>query len=171
MRKKFLNALLVGLLIIGITGCGNERNYNATQNNNGSSNSTINTNKKYKLGDTFIFDGLELTFDTTYSFVTLENSYSDKNGMSVIKLGVNAKNVSSEKNHLSMFRYDLFGSQGQELRGLSSYFDEAIDDGSELKPGASYKKYFYIPYDGDGQYSIDFDNDSQEISVEFDIKK
>ena len=30
-------------------------------------NSTV-SNGKYKLGDTFVFDGLQLTLDTTYSF-------------------------------------------------------------------------------------------------------
>lgn len=52
-----------------------------------------------------------------------------------------------------MFYYDLFGSKGTKLDGVSSYFDNNID------------------YDGDGKYSIDFDNYSQEVSLKFDIIK
>ena len=182
MKKKILSILFVGVIAIGLTGCGNDSNTNNGANNNSnnnynnssngsSSNSNTVQNNKYDLGDTFVFDGLELTFDTEYSFVNVENRYSEHNGKSVIKLGVNVKNISSEKNHLNMFYFDLFGSQGTELDGVSSYFDNTIDYAGDLKPDASYKAYFYILYDGDGKYSIDFDNYSQELSVEFNVTK
>lgn len=128
-------------------------------------------NKSYGLGDTITFDGLELTFDSTYSFATLENRYSDYNGNSVIKLGVNVKNVSSETHSLNMFYYELFGSLGTQLDSVASYFDDSIDFAGKLRPSASYKSYFYILYDGNGNYSIDFDNFSQQISVEFKVTK
>ena len=193
MKKKILGILLTGIIAIGLTGCGNDNTANTRSNNNhnnssnsssnnsstnnnynnssnGSSNSSSTVkNNKYGLGETFIFDELELTFDTSYTFVTIENRYSEHNGKSVIKLGVNVKNVSSKKNSLNMFYYDLFGSQGTELDVISSYFDNNVDHAGDLKPGASYKAYFYILYDGDGKYSIDFDNYSQELSVEFDV--
>ena len=70
-----------------------------------------------------------------------------------------------------MYYYDLFGSQGVELDRVTSYFDNTIDYAGDLKSGASYKTNFYILYDGEGKYSIDFDNYSDETSVEFDIKK
>ncbi len=184
MKKKILSILLVGIIAIGLTGCGNDNSTNNESSNNSSTNNNSNNssngsssnsntvkNNKYGLGDTFVFDGLELTLDTEYSFVTVKNRYSEQNGKPVIKLGVNVKNVSSEKNHLNMFYYDLFGSQGTELDGVSSYFDNAIDDAGDLKPEASYKAYFYILYDGDGKYSIDFDNYSQELSVEFSVTR
>ena len=184
MKKSFFSVLLVAFLLISLAGCENTNNnknlsnssdHNNITDNDNSTNTTSNDsnskNNKYSLGDTFVFDGLELTFDTEYSFVTVQNRYSEHNGKSVIRLGVNVKNVSYEKNHLNMFSYDFFGSQGTELDGVSSYFDNAIDDAGDLKPGASYKAYFYILYDGDGKYSIDFDNYSQELSVEFNITK
>ena len=83
----------------------------------------------------------------------------------------NVKNVSSEKHKLNMFYYDVFGSQGVELASVSAYFDNAIDYAGELKPSASYKSNFYFLYDGDGKYSIDFDNYDEKLSVEFDITK
>lgn len=177
MKKKLLRILLVGIIAIGLTGCENDNNIvnnDPTTNNttNNTSNDVMNEkNNIYALGDTFEFDGLELTFDTTYSFVSIENRYSEHNGKPVIKLGVNVKNISNEKNSLNMFYYNLFGSQGIELDGVTSYFDDTIDYAGDLKPEASYKSYFYILYDGDGKYSIDFDNFSQEISVEFDVTK
>lgn len=164
MKKKLLSILLLfGLIAITLTGCGG----NSTTKNN----SSTEKNNNYNLGDTFTFDDLELTFDTTYSFATINNQFSDYNEASAIKLGVTVKNLSSENKSLNMFFYKFFGSQGTELDGVASYFDDSVDFAGELKPNASYKKYFYILYDGDGQYSIDFDNFSQESSVEFDVSK
>ena len=68
-----------------------------------------------------------------------------------------------------MFFYKLFGAQGTETSDVSIYFDDAIDYAGDLKPGASYKKYFYIVYDTDGKYSIDFDNYTEKKYVEFNI--
>lgn len=184
---KIVLIVLAILIVIGIFGNNtNESSNNNTSNNNTSNNSyssesstntsdssenTTNTsnNKKYGLGETFTFDGFELTLDNNYSFVTLQNRYSEKNGSTVIKLGVTVKNVSTETTSLNMFYYDLFGSQGTELDSVFAYFDEAVDDAGDLRPEASYKKYFYILYDGNGKYGIDFDNYSQKVSVEFDV--
>lgn len=175
MKKRILSVLLILFVVIGITGCVEESSStgNDTGNNSTSGDSSTTETKidNYGLGDTITFDGLELTFDTTYSFVTIDNRFSDKNGNDVIKLGVNVKNVSSDTNSLNMFFYTLFGSQGTELTGVASYFDDAIDFAGSLKPDASYKTYFYILYDGDGKYSIDFDNYSEQLSVEFDVAK
>lgn len=183
MKKIILSFLFTIVALFGMTGCESDSVQNATNGNgyNNSSNDNkesdvkitepANSSKTHKLGETFTFDDLELTLDTTYSFVTLKNRYSEHNGKSVIKLGVTVKNLASEKNHLNMYYFDLFGSQGTELDGVAAYFDNTIDYAGDLKPGASYKTYFYILYDGDGKYSIDFDNYSEETSVEFDIKK
>ena len=180
-----VSVILLGLCIYFATSKGSEKcastNSGSTNTNNNQestnnytneeTNNNVSSSGNYKLGDTLVFGGLELTFDTTYTFTKVDNRYSEKNGQSVIKLGVTVKNVSSEKNHLNMFYYDLFGSQGIELDSISSYFDDDIDSAGDLKPGASYKAYFYILYDGDGKYSIDFDNFNDKVSIEFDIKK
>lgn len=182
MKKKILIILFTGIITIGLVGCGKENsNFNNNSNNydnsgnnpsnNFTSNSSTTKNKKYNLGETFIFDGLELKFDDKYSFTTVNNKYSEHNGKSVIKLGVNVKNLSSEKNRLNMFFYKTFGTQGTELDSITAYFDDVVDYAGELKPGASYKTYFYILYDGNGEYSIDFDNYSEEMSVEFNVTK
>lgn len=183
MKKIILSFLFTIIALFGMTGCENDNVQNSMNEsgyNNSSNDNTetdikitepIKSSKTHSLGETFTFDNLEFTFDTTYSFVTIKNRYSEHNGKSVIKLGVTVKNLGAEKNHLNMYYYDLFGSQGVELDRVTSYFDNTIDYAGDLKSGASYKTNFYILYDGDGKYSIDFDNYSDETSVEFDIKK
>lgn len=123
--------------------------------------------KTYGLGDTITFNGLELTFDTTYSFDVVESTIvTDYNG-DYVKLGVKIKNVSNEKNSLSVFNYQFFGSKGTQLTGIAGYFNDSIEHLGDLKSGASKKLYFYIPYDGNGNYSIDFN----DLSVEFNVTK
>lgn len=143
-------------------------------NNEDSMSETLessDSNSKYTLGDTFTFDDLEITLGKKCSFVKVDNQFAEENGKDVIKLPVEIKNVGTEKNRLNMFYYKVFGSKGTELDSITAYFDDAVDFAGELKPGASYKSYLYLLYDGKGTYSIDFDNYDDEISVEFNIKK
>ena len=161
--------IILVVFVLFVAFGGNETNENS-KSSSSITTGTLST-KSYGLGDTMTFDGLELTFDSTYSFATIVNQFSDYNGRLVVKLGVNVKNISNEKNHLNIFYYDLFGSQGIELDSISAYFDDSIDHAGDLKANASYKTYFYILYDGNGNYSIDFNNHSQEMSVEFKVTK
>lgn len=145
----------------------------SSNNENSSTTSTTSSkNKSYGLGDTITFDGLELTFDSNYSFEKVASTIvTDYNG-DYIKLGVTIKNVSNEKNFLNTIDYDFYGSKGTQLTKIAGYFDNDIYSVGNLKPGASYKAYFYIFYDGNGNYSIDFHNFSlEEVSVEFKITK
>lgn len=183
MKKKIL-LLLVILTLTITTGCTKTYKDNSKKSNSDNDYSDYDVDfaetdienekgKKYGLGEKFLFGNLELTLDTDYSFTTLENHYSDKNGSTVVKLGVTVKNASvTENNQLNMFEYKIFGSQGTELDNVSAYFhDDEIDYAGELRPGASYHKYFYFLYDGDGAYSMDFDNYSEQVTAEFEIKK
>lgn len=133
--------------------------------------STNNKKNNYTLGETFEFDGFEITLDKSYSFVTLDNEFSELNGSTVIKLGATIKNNSGKTDHINQFFLTEFGSKGTELDSVDYYFDESVDDAGDLRDGASYYKYFYILYDGNGKYGIDFDNYSKKITVEFDVNR
>ncbi len=129
------------------------------------------SDKEYTLGETFKFDGLEITLDTKYSFTKVDNQFSDLDGRTVVRLGATIKNISDEKNRINMFYINYFGSEGTELDSVSAYFDNSVEYAGELKPGASYNKYFYFLYDGNGEYEISFDNYSEEVTAEFNITK
>ena len=134
-------------------------------------NDTNDSNKVYGFNETFTFDGLEITIGSDYTFTTVKNQFSEYNNKPAIKIPVTVKNISGETHSLNSFDYDLFGSLGTELDKINYYFDNSIDQAGELKNGASYTKYFYLLYDGDGTYSIEFDNYSEEKEVEFNIIK
>ena len=138
------------------------------------SDATINEESKtsYGLGDTFIFDELEITVGSTVSFGKITNKYSDYKGKTVIKIPVTIKNLKDETHQLNYFYCKTFGSKGIELERIGHYFDDSIEDAKQLRSGASYNKNFYLLYDGDGTYAIEFDKWSKnKITLEFEIKK
>ena len=184
VKKSVLPMAIIGLVLsavsiicatminAGTASVINEAFEEAGISTSTSKNPILGSKKTAGLGDTIKFDGLEITLDTNYTFDTVKNQFSELNGRSVIKLGATVKNVSNENNSLNMFYYDLFGPSGVELDGVTAYFlSDSIDFAGSLQPGASYKTYFYILYDGDGDYSIDFNNYSEKPTVKFNVKK
>lgn len=103
------------------------------------------------------FSGLELTFKG-YSFTEVGNKYSDYYGQTVVKIPVTVKNISNEPNALNYYYYTLFGSEGIESANVGYYFDDDMMGGGELLPEKSFTRYFHILYDGDGVYTLVFDD-------------
>lgn len=153
------------------TGPSNNTVIENNSNNTDDTVSNNNSSNTYKLDTPFTFDDLEITISSNYSFVTLDNKFSKLNNSSVIKIPVTVKNLKNETHSLNMFYISFFGSQGIELDTVWTYFDDSVEDGGDLKTEASYTKYFYILYDGDGTYSIEFDNWANKIDIDIDIKK
>lgn len=187
-QKIILIALIIISIIVFIisisSGSTDDKKNNSNNNNTNSStnantndntNSNINTesNKKntYGLNETFTFDELEITLGSEVTYTKVNNKYSDNHGKSVVKIPVTIKNLKDETHSLNMFYYKAFGSKGTQLDTLGYYFDNSVDEAGDLRSGASYTKYFYLLYDGDGTYAIEFDNWAKKITVEFEIKK
>lgn len=181
---------LLGIIIIFITigifgndDTNNKRTNYSNGNNNSTTNSNINqgktenpdqsqnsTKKVYGFNEAFVFDNLEITIGSNYAFEVVQNHFSEYNNQSAIKLPITVKNLSNDTHGLNMFEYDVYGSKGTEAQDLGAYFDENIDHAGDLRSGASYTKFLYFLYDGDGKYAIEFDNYSTKITVEFEIR-
>lgn len=164
--KKFKNLLFVLMFVATaflLSGC--------TEIDDSTESSTENKKANLKLDEKFEFDELEIIIGSDMSFDKVNNEYSDKHGKTVIKIPVTVKNMKDETHSLNMFYYKMFGSQGTELDDASSYFDEALDTAGDLRPGASYTKYLYYVYDGDGTYVMEFDDWSNKKSLEFKVEK
>ncbi len=129
------------------------------------------TDKSYGFNEMFVFDNFEITISSNYTFDVVNNRYSDYHNQSVVKLPVTVKNIGSETNSLNSFYYEIFGSVGVELEELGAYFDDSLDFAGNLRSGASYTKYLYFLYDGNGTYAIEFDNFSDKVEAEFEILK
>lgn len=187
-NKKFLTTGLVVISIIAFIigfSSGTSTDDSSSNSNNDKTSVSNTTNKKenngtnnnsnkknYALDEMFVFDDLEITLGSEVSYTTVSNSYSDHNGKTVVKMPITVKNLKDETHSLSMFYFKIFGSQGTELDSVSSYFDnDCVEYAGDLRTGASYTKYLYFLYDGNGTYAVEFDNWSKKITVEFDVTK
>ena len=126
-----------------------------------------------KVGETFVFDDLEICISETYEFTTVDNQFSEYHNKPVVKIPVTVKNLSNESHNLNFLYVNAFGSSGTQIDIFTMYFDDSvIVSAGSLRPGASYTKYFYIPYDGDGKYTFEFKElFSSPIDVDINIKK
>lgn len=169
MKNNLKNILLIFtlfLLVTIVSGCSTDPK-NIINN---ASSDIVDQKDTISLNELFTFDDLELTLGNV-SFTSIKNSFSEDNGKTVVKVPITVKNVSSETHSLNMFYYHAFGSQGTQLDNESAYFDDSVDFAGDLRSGASYTKYLYFLYDGDGDYSIEFDDFETEVTVEFKVKK
>lgn len=173
--KKFLVLVVCCLCLVG---CDSEKdNQSVSESNNSSQNQSSQSNqnngskKEYKLNEPFKFDDLEITISSNYEFSSIDNEYSEHNNNPVVKIPVTVKNLKNETHSLNMFYYTFLGSKGTELDNVSSYFDDCIDHAGDLRQDASYTKYFYLLYDGDGTYTIEFDNFHNKINFDISITK
>ena len=132
---------------------------------------TPSENSQYTFGSTFNFDGLQITIGTEFGWATVDNRFSDLNGSKVIKVPVTIKNTSQKTHGLNMFYFDMYGSAGTSLQSVSAYFDDSVDFAGDIRPGGSQNAYFYMIYDGDGDYFIEFDNLDSKIEVRLPISR
>ena len=157
--KRFVAAVAAAVLALSLlvlVGCGG-------------GGSGAPAKKTPTLGDTITFDKLEITFDSAYSFVKLDNMFSEHDGKDVVRVGVHITNKASENHSLNIFAYKMYGSKGVELDDVSAYFDDEAGWAGDLRPGASYDVALYLLYDGDGTYAIDFGFMKTEVTVEFEV--
>ena len=155
----------------------------AVQNDNASQNEvTANTEKEseekyeptqsakaegYTLGDTFKVDNLEITLGKEIKFSSVDNQFSEHHKKPALGIPITVKNLGNETD--SLYSYTFYGSEGTQLDSIGYYFDDSISDAGKLRPGASYSKYIYCLYDGDGHYALELG--MEDVTVEFDVKK
>ncbi len=125
----------------------------------------------YDLGQAFNFINFEIKVNNIDSFLTIDKELSSDHGLDIIKVPVEIKNLSDEDSHLSMFYYKIYGSKNKEVSSKGSYYNDSLDYSPDLKPGESYTRYLYIPYDGDGNYVLEFNNFSSKIKIVLKVSK
>ena len=162
-----LLVLFVLLSVLLMTGCVIN-----TTNSDLSSNKPEKEKKTYGLEEKFVFNDLELRLGKNISFVTIDNIFDENNGKTVIKVPITIKNLKNESQTLSSWDYKVFNPSEVETKTYGYYFDESVEEAGDLRPNASYTKYIYILYEGNGKYIIEFDDWFYEkVEAEFEIKK
>ncbi len=172
MKKRNTIFLIIGAIIFLIILVPAISGGNSSNSDDSKTTSTQNQKKTYGFDEEFEFDDLKIKIGANYSFTTIDNEFSDNYGKSVVKVPITVTNLKNETHGLNMFYYTIYGSKGTKVDSPSTYFmDDAVDFAGDLRSDASYTKYLYFIYDGDGNYAIEFNNFSSKKTVEFNIKK
>ena len=172
-----LNAIALGLIIVAsifLYSLGYVASWTGTETP--TTNPTVVTPGKPSVTtstSTVTFDGFEITLGNNYEIVKDTNTTSKHYGADVIKLPATIKNVSASGDHLNMYHHYYYGPTGTKLDKLLNDFGSRVDaiDYVHVDRGNSKIQYFYILYDGDGKYTIEFNNYSEKKTIEFTIKK
>ena len=167
--KKF-RILLLFLSIFLLVGC-EEVTEEKEEVFDNTYEETINDVGDYELGESFKFMDFEISIGEVDTFIKIDNDLSSDDGKTVAKVPIKVKNTGINKDHLSMFYYKLYGPGKKEILSKGSYYNDSIDYSPDLKPGESYTRYFYIPYDGDGNYILEFNNFSNKIKIVLEVAK
>jgi len=154
-----MKKVLILLLIVLLVGCSGNKTTNTDNSSaDGTKDEKVAETKELTFGSDIDLDGYTINFSNNYSIVTLENQFSELNGANIVRIPVHVKNNSGETGNINMFYLKYFGSKGTQLDGVSTYFDNSLEFAGELRNGAEYDAYVYMPYDGDGDYIVAFDN-------------
>ncbi len=160
--KKIKYIVLVLLLFVCL-GCGNTEEAKSEISTDASSD--------YSLDEAFSFRNFEVTVGSDISVVTINKELSADNNKKVLRVPITVKNTGTSKDHISMFFYKLFDESKTELLSKGSNFDDSLDYAGDLNPGDSYTKYFYIPYESNGKYYIEFNDLAKKNNLIINVNK
>lgn len=127
------------------------------------------------LGDTFEFDGLEITLSEEIGFTRLRSRHSDHDGAYIFYIPASVTNVSDSSHELSDWMFTIYSpdgtSQGSIAWDVSWEFREtSISQLGSIQPDTTKEGYIYVLHTGDGEYIIEFGNFETEIEVKFEVE-
>ena len=127
----------------------------------------------YTFGSSFIYDSysakMKVSMGNNYSFDTIKNQFSDKNGDVVIRIPVTVENIGDKTGYLFSGHIKAYNSMGNSTSlSIYSYFDDGRNIYENMRPGAKATGAIYILYSGDGDYYLDIEyvgSDSVELKL------
>lgn len=129
--------------------------------------------KEYGLDDTFEVGDFTISLGNNYTFTTVQNQYADDYGEPLLKLPLTETNNGTSAGQLNMYGVNSYGPNGKEISWSvgALYSDSKVNAGNLLQ-NATQTSYLYLPYEGDGLYTIIFNSGlSDEIIAKLEISR
>ena len=130
------------------------------------------TQTEFELGETLVFDGLEITIGENISFTRVHDHWSDYHREYAFYLPIDLTNIGDESNGLHGWSYTIFGPDGTEISSISWEFEDYdVAHAGNMQPGASLSSHMHILYAGSGEYIIEFLYfDQENLQVIFEME-
>lgn len=122
------------------------------------------TTQGYTLGDSFEFDGFEITLGSTYSFDSIS-------GSDVVVLPISIKNNSDYAKKFNTFYIKYYNNEGVSTTSRGSFFDNSIEKVNSINSSDTVNTNLYFVYNEDGGYEIEFNKITEDIKVSFVVTK
>ena len=119
-------------------------------------------------GETFEFSNYQITVDQNYSIKYIYVNYK-KTDRRVIQLPITIKRMDNGKGHFNKYYLNVSNPDNN-----SSYIVYDLKNSfykHHYLKNKTYTKYLYIEFEGNGVYTLNFDNYNQNIKIYIDIKQ
>ena len=170
MKKRIFTLAMVIFVLAAamlLTGCSEEptpANRNTSSPNKTDDNSDrdfLSDPTAPTLGDTIVFDNLEITLGSSLVGMRLDNgSFDSFHGRQIFAVQMTIKNLKNESHRLDSGFITQFGPRGTELeldqQYLSRWLNDNISDIGSMRTGVTQTGYLHFLYDGDGEYVMEF---------------
>lgn len=128
--------------------------------------------KPLTYGDTFVFDGFEITFLAEYEFTKVKNQFSELDGMDVVAVPIVVTNKSGDTGMLNRYDVDVFLPDGTQPESCYTYFGrEDIFSAGDIRDGATLNSKIHFLYGGDGAYYLELGRGETKLEVELPVIK
>ena len=160
-----INIIIITIFTLAMTGIVSDTTKTAKRIIE-DSNERVST---YTFGKTLTFRNLKIKLGKDYQILTVDKTTSPYYGKQYIKMPIYIENIGKENNRLNMFYYTFSSENSDSLSSLGLLIDDSVEMAQQLKPGENYTKFFYILYDGTGEYTITFSFIDSMKYVKFNI--
>jgi len=111
----------------------------------------------YSFGDTVVFDGMEITFTNNVEWIHFNNHGSTDDEYDAFRIPVKVTNIATNSNRITRDHFTIFGTNGVGLeRTWWPIGYEDVTNMPRIRNGITFYSYMYFPYDGRGNYVIEF---------------
>jgi DNA-directed RNA polymerase subunit RPC12/RpoP len=128
-------------------------------------------NTNFTVGDTFEFNDFEITLFEGITWTSVQNNYNENYGKPVARIPARITNNSGETRRLSTGSVKYFGVDGTSITDVTWFFRDDSVLYTDLRGGAVFDGAFYILFDGNGDYFIEFSNWGNKAEVMIPIIK
>ena len=133
---------------------------------------TSTEEKSFTFGDTFVLCDFEITIGESITWAKTDVTTYEHHLNDYIKLPLKIKNTTAKPLMFEYISMKYYGTKGYMLVPVTRLtFEDAKDFYTEVPPNEVVETFWYMEYDGDGEYVIEFAFNRDTYKVKLNITK
>lgn len=157
--KKIISLIAVLLLFVGCSTNSKTPGSDTPPGTTQTSEDTV-----LGLGDTYICSDFETTLGN-------DIEWYDKDGTTFFKIPVHIKNIGDDQNYYNTLYNSWYDPTGNQIQMYLTLLDDDLQGMGGMLKDAEADYYLYVPYLGDGTYTLITDDFTNNYKFVIEIKK